>query len=149
MTEDSTVGAARGFTYLPHTADKAVEVWGQTLRDLFIASAEAMFSVSEDLDSIGREREWTFEVEAGSPEDLLHAWLSELLWISERDEAIPCEFELDELEEHDWRLRARARGGPVPPEEPHTGAPVKAVTYHDLHIWREGERWKAHLVFDV
>jgi SHS2 domain-containing protein len=142
-------GEKRGYRYVNHTADKAVEVWGESVRDVFVAAAEAMFSASEDLAAIGRDREWAIEVEAESPEDLLHAWLSELLWVSERDDAIPCEFEIEELDERKWRLRARARGGAVPEEMSSTGAPVKAVTYHDLSVWREDGVWKASVVFDV
>jgi SHS2 domain-containing protein len=142
-------GETRGYKYLDHTADKAVEVWGESIHDVFVLAAEAMFGISEDLATISRDHEWTIEVEAESPEDLLHAWLSELLWVSERDGAIPCEFEIEELDERQWRLRAKARGGPAPAEMPSTAAPVKAVTYHDLSVWREDGAWKASVVFDV
>jgi len=141
--------AKRGYRYLEHTADRAVEVWGETISDVFVSAAKAMFSLSADLPAIGRDHEWTVEVEAESPEDLLHAWLSELLWVSERDLAIPCEFEVEDLNEQRWRLRARARGGRAPEGTSHTGAPVKAVTYHDLSVWREDGVWKGHVVFDV
>jgi len=139
----------RGFRVLPHTADKAIEAWGRSLPDLFCAAAEGMFSQGEDLAAIPREQEWTIEVEADSGEELLHAWLSELLWVAERDEAVPCECEIRELSEGPWRLKGLARGGPPPSEARHTGAPVKAVTYHQLRIWQDEGLWHAHLVFDV
>jgi SHS2 domain-containing protein len=142
-------GEKRGYKDLDHTADKAVEVWGESIGDVFVSAAEAMFSVSHDLEMIGRDHEWTIAVEAESPDDLLHAWLSELLWVSDRDGAVPCEFSIEELDEQRWKLRARARGGPAPAETPTTGAPVKAVTYHELHVWREDGAWKATVVFDV
>jgi SHS2 domain-containing protein len=139
----------RGFVELEHTADRAVEAWGATLPELFVAAAEAMFSVSEELSKIERLQEWSLELEAETPEDLLRAWLAELLWVSERDLAIPCAFGVGELDETRWRLRAKAWGGPAPRETPHTGAPVKAVTYHELRVWMKDGVWRAHVVFDV
>jgi SHS2 domain-containing protein len=129
----------RGYRALDHTADRAIEAWAPDLRELFRAAAEGMFSESVSCAGIEPEREWQIQVEAGSLEGLLHAWLSELIWVSERDEV--------RVEPHG--ARGRAWGGSAPPDMPHTGAPVKAVTYHDLRVWEEGGVWRAHLVFDV
>jgi SHS2 domain-containing protein len=139
----------RGFRDIAHTADKAIEAWGATLAELFTAAAEGMISESEDCSRIPRDREWEIEVEGESAEDLMHAWLSELLWVAERDEAMPCEIEVDAVEQGPWRLRGRARGGRPPRESPHTGAPVKAVTYHGLRVWQEDGLWRCRVVFDV
>jgi len=57
--------------------------------------------------------------------------------------------EVDAVEEKPWRARGQAWGGQTPVDSPHTGAPVKAVTYHGLRVWRDGERWRARIVFDV
>lgn len=142
----------RGFRLLDHTADKSIEAWGATLADLFCAAAEGMFSESVNCSQLTPDQEWSIQVQAASLDDLLHAWLSELLWIAERDEAVLCRFEIAELqgtEKGPWRARGLARGGSVPPESPHTGAPVKAVTYHDLHVREDHGVWRTHLVFDV
>jgi SHS2 domain-containing protein len=139
----------RGFRPLAHTADKSMEAWGPTLADLFAAAAEGMFSESASCGQVAPEHEWPVEVEADTPEELLHAWLSELLWVAEREEAAICRVQVEALEERPWRIRGRAWGGSPPPELPHTGAPVKAVTYHGLRIWQEAGQWRARLVFDV
>jgi SHS2 domain-containing protein len=138
-----------GFRPLDHTADRSIEVWGRSLPDLFCAAAEGMFSGSADLALISPRHEWTVEMEADSLPDLLRSWLAELIWLAERDEAHPCAFRVDALEQDPYRLRARAWGGPTPAHVLHTGAPVKAVTYHDLRVWQDGDLWRAHLVFDV
>jgi len=139
----------RGFRDLEHTADKAIEAWGESLAELFCAAAEAMFGLSEELARVPREQEWSVELRAETAEDLLHAWLSELLWVSERDGAVPAEFEVQQLSERPWRIRARARGGRPLREVMHLGAGVKAVTYHELRVWQEDGLWRAYVVFDV
>jgi SHS2 domain-containing protein len=146
---DNSAEANRGFRPLNHAADKSIEAWAENLAGLFRAAAEGMFSESVDCAGIPAEQEWAVEVQADTIEELLHAWLSELLWVAERDSAAICRVEVDSVQDIPWRARGRAQGGPVPQEAPHTGAPVKAVTYHDLRIWREGQLWRAHLVFDV
>lgn len=147
----SKIDAQSGFRALDHRADKAIEAWAPDLKRLFRAAAEGMFSESADPAVISADQEWAIQVQASTVEDLLQAWLSELLWIAERDEAVLCEFELSAVEQmaNSWSARGRARGGPVPPDSPHTGAPVKAVTYHELRVWQDGDLWRAHLVFDV
>lgn len=142
----------RGFRALDHTADRSIEAWAPALPDLFCAAAEGMFSESASLAEVAPEHEWSIQVQAASLEDLLVAWLSELLWIAERDEAVLVRFEIADLhqvEQGSWRARGVARGGAVPTESPHTGAPVKAVTYHGLRIWQQDGTWRTHLVFDV
>ncbi|UCC68374.1 MAG: archease [Armatimonadota bacterium] len=142
----------RGFRPLEHTADRSIEAWAPTLPELFCAAAEGMFSESAKCSQVAREHEWSIQVQAASLEDLLHAWLSELLWIAERDEAVLCRFEIADLQQADegpCRVRGAARGGPVPTDSPHTGAPVKAVTYHGLRVWQQDDLWRTRLVFDV
>lgn len=139
----------RGFRPLAHTADKSIEAWAETLPELFAAAAEGMFSESASCAQIAADRQWPVEAKADTLEELLHAWLSELLWVAEREEIAICRVEVDALEEGKWRVRGRAWGGPPPPDMPHTGAPVKAVTYHGLRVWQEKGLWKARLVFDV
>ncbi len=141
--------AERGHRALDHTADRAIEAWGPDLCSLFRAAAEGMFSESVSCAGVEREQEWQIQVEADSLEGLLHAWLSELLWVSERDEAAVCCVDVDEVQAGPHRARGRAWGGPPPPDLPHTGAPVKAVTYHELRVWQDGGTWRAYVVFDV
>ena len=147
---DPSEARERGsFRALEHTADRAIEAWAPDLERLFGAAAEGMFAESSICEQVRPEQEWSIQVEASSLEDLLQAWLCELLWVSERDEAAVCRVEVDSVQEEPWRARGRAWGGTPPPDSPHTGAPVKAVTYHGLRVWQDEGTWRAHIVFDV
>lgn len=135
------------FRDIEHTADKALEARGEDLAHLFESAAYGMFDVMVDLDTIRPARQWHIELDAGSLEELFTVWLKELLFVSEVDEAIPCEFEVKELGE--WRVRADVRGGPLGPEAVRRGAQVKAVTYHNLLVEPEDGGWRALVTFDV
>lgn len=135
------------FREIEHTADKALEVRGEDLPHLFESAAYGMFEVMVDLDTVTAERGWQIELEAESLEDLFTAWLKELIFVSEVDEAIPCQFDVKEVGE--WRVRADVRGGPLNPQVVRRGAQVKAVTYHNLVIERDDGGWRARVTFDV
>ena len=44
---------------------------------------------------------------------------------------------------------ARLAGETYDPERHGSKAGIKAVTYHELAVEQSGDRWKAHVVFDV
>jgi len=136
--------AAR-FEFFDHTADVGVRIFGATLEELFIHAAAALYAV------VGaRKKETTatktVRLEAGSLEELLHDWLSELLFELSAHSVL-----FDEI--HIWKLappsfEASLRGGTVDWSE--ARAEVKAVTYHQLRVepCADGS-WTATVIFDV
>jgi SHS2 domain-containing protein len=83
------------------------------------------------------------EVSGSDQETLLVNWLNELLYLSERFQERYDGFEILDLT--DERLRARLCGT----QREATAPLVKAVTFHNLAIKREGAEWIATLVVDV
>ena len=63
-----------------HTADIGVRVFGKTLKELFENAAFAMFDILADLDGIKGSLTQEFELTAPNQEELLIAWLDELLY---------------------------------------------------------------------
>lgn len=133
---------------LEHTADTGVIAFGSTREELFENAAYGLFDLMYGLESLapeeGRTRRVT--VEADGPEELLVAWLGELLFLSESEERAWCRFSIDRLV--DDRLEARVAGAPFSEVEL-AGPPVKAITYHDLEVAETDEGWRARVVFDV
>src|ERR1043166_6149452 len=67
------------FVEIEHTADLAIEVTAESLGDLFALCAEALFSLIADPQTIQPLTEITISTTAADVEELLHAWLTELL----------------------------------------------------------------------
>ncbi len=67
------------YEQFPHTADIGIRVFGKDLKELFTNAAYGMFDVIADLEGIDAGIEETVEVAADSYEELLVAWLDELL----------------------------------------------------------------------
>ncbi|MDH5372209.1 MAG: archease [Acidimicrobiia bacterium] len=133
------------FEILPHTADTAVAIYGESFDDLFANAGSALFELMFDIPPGSRGARVSVSAEADGIEELLVAWLSELLVRSEVEGMVFSDLEVEVM---DNRVAASGRAVPVDQLEL-IGTPIKAVTYHDLEIRRVGTRWVARVVFDV
>ena len=134
------------YEVLDHSADAAIIAYGTTQHELFENAAYGMFDLMYDLASLRPERDRPIMAAEDSVEDLLVEWLSELLYRSEAERIAFCYFTVDRLEEGGVKGSA---GGPPLDEVELRGAPIKAVTYHDLAVTPVPDGWWARIVFDV
>jgi len=86
-----------------------------------------------------------FELSESNMEELLVAWLRELLYVHERRRTYLSAFEvvLGEGPSLSARCRSRAAGAGSLCYE------IKLVTYHGLRIERAGDGYRARIIFDV
>ena len=137
-----TTRPSRGYQEVPHTADWALRVWAEDLPSLFVEAAIGMDVLT------GRELEpeprlsRSLELEAGDEESLLVAFLSELLYLQEQQD---LGFDTYRIEIKGSRLRAKMEGAPLRS----VAKPIKAVTFHNLHIAHTRSGCEVELVFDV
>jgi SHS2 domain-containing protein len=139
---------------LHHTADWAIRVWGADLTALFVHAAEAMFELQGA--NLSAEPAMSDEVTCLGMdlETLLVAWLNELLFASEINDALYTRFDVHitpnsgrSLAEpaSEYALFASIAGlsgrGPL--------AHVKAVTYYGLAVTQTGRGWEATVTFDT
>jgi SHS2 domain-containing protein len=133
----------RRFVEVEHTADVAICVWGKSLGELFANAAYGMASQLADIQDVELTMEELIELQAEDVEMLLVEWLSELLYLGERENVVFVEFDMTEVTPH--RLRAAARGGPIIEHQGH----IKAVTFSELDIERTDRGYQTVIVFDV
>jgi len=130
-----------------HTADLGIEVYGKDQRELFVNAARALFDLITDLDKIEAKTSLTLNIEAVDREDLLVSWLRELLYFHQSEGYLLNDFVLQDLEEQS--LRATVKGEVYETNRHELLREIKAVTYHQLKITQEKERWVARMVFDI
>jgi len=133
------------FEFFDHTADIGVRVFGATREELFVNAAAALWeAIGVRKKEEGRRKK--FRIEAGSVEDLLHDWLSELLFEFSAHGVVYDELEISSLKSQ--VIEATARGGAVDLSE--ARVEVKAVTYHQLRVeQRPDSSWMATVILDV
>jgi SHS2 domain-containing protein len=135
------------FELREHTADVAVAARGGTLGDAFAAVADGLATaMCEAIPAEGGER-YDLAVRAEDREALLFDYLDELIYRRDVEAVLPVDHEaLVEGEDEEWCLTGSFRGIPL---DAVVARDVKAVTYSDMRVAREGDKWVAYVVLDV
>ena len=131
---------------LPHTADTGIVAYGATLEELFENAAFGMFDLMFDLSVVPGGRDLGVVAAGDTVEELLVGWLGELLYLAEANDLALASFTVDRLEE--GGVQGVASGSPSVVAELR-GAPIKAVTYHDLAVVEVPAGYWARVLFDV
>jgi SHS2 domain-containing protein len=145
---DNTTSGQR-FEEIEHTADAAIRVWGEDYATLFANAAYGLASLLAAPASVTPSAERVIEVDGIDLETLLVAWLSELLYLDERDGLVFVAFEFETLTKTE--LRCRVHGG-SPSERRQS---IKAVTFSELAIESVSQMpggepgYQTKIVFDV
>ena len=138
---------------LDHTADRALQVWGRELVDLFAGAARGMCSLMGDLDGLVPGVWRTVRLESTDLETLLVEWLNELLYLIESEGLLFIEYHVESLR----ASKAVRDGTPGAAMVAHVGgvvapvskADIKAATFHDLALVEDSTGWSATITFDV
>ncbi len=133
---------------IDHTADLGLQVWGRTLPELYANAAEGMCALYFDLPAVEPREKRTVAVQGHDREEVLVAWLGELLYRIEVEHFLPCRFDIHALDA--THLEAEVAGETFDPTRHRWRTGIKAATYHDLHITQNREGlWTATVIFDT
>jgi SHS2 domain-containing protein len=132
-----------------HTADVGLKVSGVDLSDLFQTAAEGVFDyIVANREQVGVADVETVSLEADSPQDLLLAWLGELIFRFETAHRLFAKFDVW-VADDGRSLEATIGGERIDRERHELDHEVKAVTHHGLSVCREGSKWLAEFILDI
>lgn len=136
------------YRFFEHTADIGVQIFGDTVAELFVNAAGALYEAMGEFVVGEQLPQKQLVLRADSYEDLLHDWISELLYTAETKHAFYNRITITNLTAN--QLEANLNGGVIDFSRSKTNEEVKAVTYHELHVEQTPEgRWSATVIFDV
>ncbi len=138
---------AQEYTIFNHTADLGIEVYGQDQRSLFINAGHALFELITDLVKVEAKDSLPLTVEALDLEDLMVSWLRELLYLHQSEGYLLKSFTFNELGEHS--LTAIVKGEKYDMHRHELLREIKAVTYHQIKVVQDKDRWIARIVLDI
>ena len=132
---------------MDHAAELELELEATSERGVFEEALAALGGLLAERARGEREAQAAptrHKVSVNAPDraTLLAEWLSELAYLAESEGLVPRRVERMELTGS--ALEADVVGFRASP--PHL---VKAVTYHRLGMWKEGETWRARAILDV
>ena len=130
------------------TADVGLASFGSNCTEVFVNMAKGLFSLISPLTHIRKKVCHKVEISADSQEDLLVAWLNELIFIHETENLLFRDFHINTLTK--TRLEAVCFGEPVVTGRHILRMDVKAATYHCLSLHQD-ERgfWRARVILDI
>ena len=133
------------FRLLEHTADVGIEARAATAEELLHQAALAFYHLlGLPAGEEGAREVRTIALSAGDREELLVAWLSEILFLVQTEGFVAGELQFDILDP--TRLQARLEGTIskcTPVRE------IKAITYHNLQVTEEPSGWLARVYLDL
>ena len=136
--------------YLDHAADLGLRATGATLEEAFCEAARGLFARMVDLRAVRPRRRYAVHLEAGSDEDLLVEWLSDLLAQKELSGLVFSQFEARITRRERLRfLDGVAEGERLDRSRHRPAIEVKGVSYLGLGVSRRGGEWAVRCVFDV
>ena len=132
---------------IDHTADLAIEVTAPDLPTLFASSGEALYGLIADPATIQNRDPITVTATGDGREELLHAWLCELLALFNIRGFIGKHCEISHIT--DGEVMGKVTGEKLDFQRHAFRTEIKGVTYHDFKVWQEKGEWYAQVIFDV
>jgi len=130
------------YELIDHTGDIGLVARAPTLEELFAECARAMTAILAEVPAPAPQGSDRFPVTGAEPAEELRDFLSELLYRFSADRRIYVRFAAEPgALSADWE--------PYDPGRHPLLTELKAVTYHQLEVVREGDGWRGRVIFDV
>jgi SHS2 domain-containing protein len=135
------------YEYFDHAADMGVRAEADSLENLFLTCAEALLNWIGEPPDDPTEVCLNVTVESQDLEGLLVSWLHELLFLFQHRQLYTSRFL--EMNLTDTKLNGSVMARVWNQSSHEKFREVKAVTYHQLRVTREGELWHAEIILDL
>jgi len=135
------------YKFLEHTADVKFRAEGKTLEEMFSSAADAINETIRGDIEILKQEERNFEVEGKDMESLLHNFLEEFLFLLDAHDFLTSEIKELELNKEELKIKAVLVGDSA--ENYKFTNDVKAVTFNEMFIKQEENKFVCQVVLDV
>jgi len=133
------------FKFLEHTADVKFQAFGSSLEKAFENAALAMFNHMYDK-QVKEKIKKKFKVVGKDFESLLYNFLEELLFLLDSEFFFLSKVKV-KIDKKKMELNAQVSGDIV--KNYKANADVKAVTYNEMFVKKQGNRFICQVVLDV
>lgn len=137
------------YEFLEHTADVKFKAYGKDLEEAFTNCAYALADTITDHEKVNGRIEKEIEVEAHNEEALLYDFLEQFLVLLDSENFLLHEVKSISIKKNkNYEVTARIAGDNKPKEyeiETH----IKAVTYQEMFIKKEKDRYVIQVILDI
>ena len=137
------------YKFLPHTADVKFRAYGKTLEEAFSNAALALTKVITDPDKIEPKFEKTIEIESEDEKALLYDFLEQFLVLLDSEDFLLNSIKNLKIEKNEkLRLKAVVTGD-TELDKYKTETHIKAVTYQEMEIKKEKNKYSLQVILDL
>ena len=131
------------------TADVAIESRGDTLEELFSASATATFEVMVDTKCVQPRIKKVLCLENDDIDKLLYDWLAEIIYLKDAEFMVFSKFDIKIKKNSNYLLNAEIYGEEIDQSRHELRCDVKAITYHLFDVSKKDDRWISRFILDL
>ncbi len=131
------------------TADVAIESRGDTLEELFTASAMATFEVMADTSGIQPEIKKVLHLENSEIDGLLFDWLAELIYLKDAECMLFGKYDMKITKITNYQLDAEIFGEEINQSKHDLRCDVKAITFHLFEVYEKDGKWISRFILDI
>ena len=131
------------------TADVAIESRGDTLEELFTASAMATFEVMADTSGIQPEIKKVLHLENSEIDGLLFDWLAELIYLKDSEYMLFGKYDMKITKNTNYQLDAEIFGEEINQSKHDLRCDVKAITFHLFEVYEKDSKWISRFILDI
>jgi len=137
------------FRFLPHTADIKIEAWGSDLEEAFINAGKAFTDTIVDLSKVGKNIKRRITVEGEDLEELLYNFIEKLILTLDIDNLIFSDYKISIDKKDGFKMDVEAYGDIIDLDKHGFKVYVKAITYHEMEIKKEDNKFIIRYVVDI
>jgi len=130
-----------------HTADLGIEVYGETMEQLFANASFALYDVMCDMRHIGTLEEREIHAEGTDWADLMVNFLREMLYLFNGEGWLVRTCRIEAIKP--YAVTAVVGGEVFDPSRHAVAMEIKAVTYHQAAVLSTSAGWKGRIIYDV
>lgn len=130
-----------------HPADLGLEARADTLAELFEALGEGMAEQMCPRSSVREKRSLPVQAEGDDLGSLAVEFLTALLRAFHLERFLVARVRVGEVTDN--KVQAEVAGESYDPRRHEIGVEIKAVTYHQLSVARQGDGWTARVILDI
>ena len=131
------------------TADVAIESRGDTLEELFTASAMATFEVMADTSGIQPKIKKVLHLENSEIDGLLFDCLAELIYLKDSEFMLFGKYDIKITKNENYQLDAEILGEEINQSKHDLRCDVKAITFHLFEVYEKDGKWIARFILDI
>ncbi|OYT36082.1 protein archease [Candidatus Pacearchaeota archaeon ex4484_71] len=134
------------YEFLEHTADVKFIAYGKDLRKLMINSAKALKKVIYNK-RVKKREEKKIKIKGKDLENMVYLFLEEFLFLLDGKNFLFSKIKEIEVDEKNFSIKATILGDSSKRYD--IQSDVKAITYNEMYVRKEGKLWISQVVLDV